>query len=499
MGNIISVAKTIVEHSEQSVTYATNGDISLNAANQVKLKSTDKIVYDKYKAPEQKEKELKKFLIHVRRPADYKGEYGFDWVRDEYIYPLFFIERDNNGSSCMSNLPLADNVAAVKSTYLKDVKSPVKPYGKDYYPAWLSLFPHTTAAQFKHGSSMNKNGAQLDLELEEIEEVINDGTEIIFESKNPHLKVSPQKISIGALIGTGKKKKFLPGGVKVMYYTLKAAINVVNNDAPLSQHEEVKIFAKLGNKKTEVGKLMVYQNNEIPKMELVLVRVGYRGTSMATIEQKHVKDFEYQFKRNSFNQALIRAELKTDTSFEISTLPSTDMDVVFCLDNLSLQNRPFSTDTYLHDIIRLYEKYGMHKPAGGSIDGDANKRTYIFLTDAPAGTLLGLTSGEGNVAKEFQWGNAYVIFLDGLNHRHTLLHEAGHSLSLQHTFSAGSPLEGLTPPPFTFFQGHTDNIMDYTWQKNGNRNPFETGDKMCSFFKWQWDIMRKDRSLTTNY
>ena len=49
--------------------------------------------------------------------------------------------------------------------------------------------------------------------------------------------------------------------------------------------------------------------------------------------------------------------------------------------------------------------------------------------------------------------------------------------------------------------------MDYTWQRGGNDSngdPLSTGnnvykDKMYSFFKWQWDIMRGDRSLTFNY
>ncbi|MBS0026511.1 hypothetical protein ACTJJ0_02845 [Chitinophaga sp. 22321] len=499
MGNMISIAKTIVENSEQSTIYATDGDLSLNAASLVKLKSTDKIIYDKYKAPEKKEKQLKKFLVHFRRPAGYMGEYGFDWIRDEYIHALYFIERDNNSHACMSTLPLASDVAAVKATYLKDVKNPVKPYGKDYYPAWLSIFPHTNSRQFKHGSDMNKNGAQLDLELEEIEEVVSDGTTLIFESKNPHLKITPQEINIAALMGSGKQTRFLPNGVKVKYYTLKGAVNVVNKDAPLQNHEEIKVFAKLGDKKEEVGKLMVYLNNVIPKMELALVKVSHQGSSITTIDQQHVKDFEYQFKRNSFNQALIRAELKTDTSFDISTLPLIDKDVTSCLDNLYSVKKVFDPHQYLQDVIRLYEKYGEHKPTGGSIDGDANKRTYIFLSDIGAGNLYGTTSGQGDLANEFEWGNAYMIFQKGLGDRATLLHEAGHSLGLQHTFSAGDPLSGLPAPPYTFFQGHTDNIMDYTWQTNGNRNPFVAKDNLRSFFKFQWDIMRKDRSLILNY
>ena len=57
---------------------------------------------------------------------------------------------------------------------------------------------------------------------------------------------------------------------------------------------------------------------------------------------------------------------------------------------------------------------------------------------------------------------AYAIFKDGLTNRRAILHEAGHSMGLQHTFSRGDPSHGLSSPPHTFYQGYTDNIMDYT-------------------------------------
>ncbi len=48
--------------------------------------------------------------------------------------------------------------------------------------------------------------------------------------------------------------------------------------------------------------------------------------------------------------------------------------------------------------------------------------------------------------------------------------------------------------------------MDYTWQAGNYANGqlYSSGankykGKMFSFFKWQWDIMRKDRSLIQNY
>jgi hypothetical protein len=293
-------------------------------------------------------------------------------------------------------------------------------------------------------------------------------------------------------MGSGLQTRYRPGGQPVKFYLLKGGVNVVNTDAPLQQHEEIKVYAKLGEKKEEVGKLMVYNNHIIPKMELVLVKVGTQANSLPTIDQHLVKDLEYQFKRGSFNQALIRAEIKTDTSFETGTLPLTDRDVTNFWNNVLGGAGRFNTDQFLKDVIALYEKYGQHKPSGGRINADANKRTYIFLTDLPTSYLQGLTAGEGDIMKEFVWGNAYVVFLSGLKNRRTLLHEAGHSLGLQHTFSAGEPLLGLN-------QGYTDNIMDYSWQLNRNGNPYDYKDNMRSFFKFQWDIMRQDRSLILNY
>lgn len=31
---------------------------------------------------------MRNFSVHFRRSPNYKGEYGFDWLRDEYIYDV---------------------------------------------------------------------------------------------------------------------------------------------------------------------------------------------------------------------------------------------------------------------------------------------------------------------------------------------------------------------------------------------------------------------------
>jgi len=262
---------------------------------------------------------LKKFMVHFRRPKGYQGKYGFDWLRDEYIYPIETVTNDNDGTPIGAKKALCKDVAKLKVEY-KDTS--LAPYGKDYYPAWLSIFPHTTTKEFKHGSSMHKNGVSLDLEIEELEPLLKDSTELLFECTNKNVIITPKKLNLKDLIGT-KKTKNLGGTNKRDYYKATTKINIKNTKAPLKGHEEIKVFAKLGTQKEEVGKLMLYKNDVIPKAEIVAVNV-VTGSSSASLRN----DYQYLFKKQSFNQALIRAEVKVDTKFDINSLPSTDADVI---------------------------------------------------------------------------------------------------------------------------------------------------------------------------
>ena len=71
--------------------------------------------------------------------------------------------------------------------------------------------------------------------------------------------------------------------------------------------------------------------------------------------------------------------------------------------------------------------------------------------------------------------------------------------SLTHVFQEASA-RNTVKSPHIFYKGFTDNIMDYVNQVAiRTRNPFEANDKMNNFHKWQWDILRADRSLIFNY
>lgn len=453
-------------------------------------KLTAKAIYDESTTAEAEIQVLppiKKFMVNFRRPSDYNGKYGFDWLRDEYIYPIETVTNDNNGTPIGTPTALCKNIAALETEYkTTDVKNPISPYGKDYYPAWLSIFPHTTTAQFAHGSRMHRNGVDLDIEIEEIEALVSDDTELVFESGSPFIKITPEKLKLKDLIGT-KKTKNLGGTTTRDYYLAKKKVNIKCAGGALTSHEEIKVFAQLGSQKEEVGKLMMYKNNVIPKAEIVAVNV-ITGSSSASLRN----DYQYLFKNQSFNQALIRAEVKVDTEFNLLAL-NRHADVNTFLTNMNTM----SASQIRSSLESLYIKYGRHKPSSGQIDDNTTTRTYLFYTDLNAGRTSGICSLDSATNT---WGNHYVIFNQGLNSKRTVIHECGHSLSLPHIFSTALS-------PFEFYHGYTDNYMDYEWQK-GNAAPsggyFSSGDNkykgnMYSFFKWQWNILRTDRSLIFTY
>ena len=487
-----SISGSSYEEAEEVIIEATNGDLELVSQKKVIMQGLGNNS-DTQETEEQSssvsggnhQTQLKKFLVHFRRPKDYRGEYGFDWLREEYIYPLVTVTNDNDGSPINRKVTLCKGVDSLKENYREDVVNPINPYGKEYFPAWLSIFPFTTNEQFPHGSRMHKNGVFLDLQIDEIDTIVPDGTEIIFETGSPYLEITPNKIPISEVLSTKKRSRRV-GGNLINFYYLPKKINIKCKDQPLKRHKDIKVFAKLKGESKEIGKLMVYKNDVIPKAELVVVNVITNNNNKA----KLYEGYQFLLKRQAFNQALIRAEVKIDTEFNLNNLRH-NSDVNVFLNNY----RSLRADQILDWITKLYEKYGKYGKVPGGINSNNTRKTFLFFTSLTAGNTLGITHLEHNL-----WGNVFTIFHSGLLDEHTIVHECAHSLSLPHIFD-----DDLSQ--FPFYWGYTDNYMDYTWQRGENDSRggfFSTGDntykgKMYSFFKWQWDIMRRDRSLTFNY
>lgn len=463
---------------------------------------------------------LRRFTIHFRRPATlkqknnwpYRGEYGFDWLREEYIYPIETVQVNHSWVSppVLVNAPqaLCKDPAALITEYLKDLKSAIAPYGQAYYPAWLSIFAHGVAGNAN--SEMHRKGVWLTLQLDEIDEIANDGTEIIFRPGKACLKVTPQKIPISSFKALARKNRTLgAGGSVVNYYEMVNGIHIKCEGDVLSSHEEIKVFAKLAGTEVEVGRLMVYKNNVVPKANIVVINVITKDAAGHKVYPGPHDSFEHLYKFQSFNQAIVRAEVRAGDNFDLVELAKdpSNLDVIDFLNDINnpaYMNTDVAGDDIKNRLRDMYEKYGRHAPpAGTGIDDPGHKDTYLLFTklSPDSGHLYGIASLDypGGVAA---WGNIFVIFDNALNDDHTVVHEAGHTFSLPHTFSSGLS-------PHIFHEGYTENYMDYgekatrihippTGPADAEPAGFVNGqyyNKMYSFFKWQWDLIRKDESM----
>jgi len=224
------------------------------------------------------------------------GQYGFDWLRQSYVEGVVEVPTG------APKIPLCIKPDDLKNEYKKDVKNPIAPYGKEYFPAWLSLFAYIPGKN-QNVSNMTKNGATLDLYIENLEPLSADNTVLEFVCTNKFVKISPATVSLAPALAKPKIKD--PDGNKT-YYHLSKAVNIRCEGGWLDGHTEVKVIAKNGNKKMEVGKLMLYDNRIIKRAEIIVI---YLITDPKNKTVPKLKGYEHFLKKRSFNQALIRAEI----------------------------------------------------------------------------------------------------------------------------------------------------------------------------------------------
>ena len=480
---------------------------------------------------------LQKFTIHFRRPdklkqnndAPYKGQYGFDWLRDEYIYPIEKIEYDKttNPEYPVINyrLPLCIKPTKLREEYLKITDKETcdfKPHGQDYYPAWLSIFAcNVQGNNADAGSDMHKDGVYLDLQLDEIDKIINDGTEIFFKPSDPCLKITPEKISIEEFLKTSIKKRSInkDTDTKISYYLLKNAVKIMCQGDTLKEHGQIKVFAKLGSTEIEVGQLMVYQNDSIGEANLVVVNVitEYDNNNNKVIPQSH-PSLDDIFNNQSFNQAMIKVKIKATENFDLVELrnKTNDKDIIDFLYDIkdstymkSQRENPKDSQKTIESssdiknrLIKIYEKFGKNIPADGKpIHDEKHHNTYLLFTNLNPTMSNGVAVGGEACGKMtsshvMEWGNGLVIFQSGLKDRHIIIHEAAHSFTLPHTFETFSENDSANNKHI-FYRGYTENVMDYNaYLISGKPLAYDQNKyngQMYSFFKWQWDLMRKDK------
>lgn len=423
---------------------------------------------------------LKKFLVHFRRPQDYHGQYGFDWLRQSYVEAIVRVQLSATKSAVK---PLCMNPNNLKKEYKKDVKNPIAPYGKEYFPAWLSLFA-SVSGKNKNVSNMTKSGATLDLYIENLEPLEADNTVLKFVCNNKFVKISPSTISLAPALT--KPKIIDPDGNKT-YYHLSKAVNIRCEGGWLDGHTEVKVIAKNGNKEMEVGKLMLYDNRIVKRAEIIVISLI--TDSKNKIVPK-VKDYEHFLKKRSFNQALVRAEIIKEKIIDMTNSQNSP------LASWNKSGLPTNLEIFRDKLRQLFNQTPELTKVFGVLDnnGKCTKesndkncvgRTVLFLTAHDLSGYRGVCSQNN----DHSLGDMAIIFKEGLNLPRTYAHELAHSFGLWHTFDSPERKH-------VFYQGTLDNFMDYTHGVNGDNKKFIKGNMSpFNFYKWQWDIMRKDKSM----
>ncbi|OTQ04147.1 hypothetical protein B5S43_05505 [Gilliamella apicola] len=479
---------------------------------------------------------LQRFTIHFRRPAKlkqnknapYKGEYGFDWLRDEYIYPIQKVAYDEVilKQTIDKFVELCIDHKDLKLEYMnEDITNPIKPHCQDYYPAWLSIFASKVKGENADaGSEMHKDGVYLDLQLDEIDTIIPDDTKIIFKPSDPCLKITPKKISIKKFLKTSIKKRPINSDTnnkqEISYYLLENAVKIMCQGGTLKKPGKINVIAKLGQCKSEVGQLMVYENDKIGKANIVVVNVITKDTNNQKVIPQTHPSLNDLYNNQSFNQAMIKVNIKVTENFDLVALynKTKDKDIIdFLNDILDTNyitsqkpdpNNPLETIYASSDIKRrlidLYQKYGKNTPKDNKkIHDEGHYNTYLLFIDVkPTSKGASTTLGSADLRKDntkYEWGNIFVIYKKGLTDEHTIVHEAAHTFTLPHTFE--SFLDYKKNPTlnnkYRFHRGYTENYMDYAQHVDLSQNNKVGKNKyyrqMYSFFKWQWKLMRDDK------
>ena len=479
---------------------------------------------------------LQRFTIHFRRPAKlkqnknapYKGEYGFDWLRDEYIYPIQKVAYDEVilKQTIDKFVELCIDHKDLKLEYMnEDITNPIKPHCQDYYPAWLSIFASKVKGENADaGSEMHKDGVYLDLQLDEIDTIIPDGTKIIFKPSDPCLKITPKKISIKKFLKTSIKKRPINSDTnnkqEISYYLLENAVKIMCQGGTLKKPGKINVIAKLGQCKSEVGQLMVYENDKIGKANIVVVNVITKDTNNQKVIPQTYPSLNDLYNNQSFNQAMIKVNIKVTENFDLVALynKTKDKDIIDFLNDIldtnytdskrTDPNNPQETidasDDIKRRLIDLYEKYGENTPKDNKkIHDEGHYNTYLLFIDVkPTSKGASTTLGSADLRKDntkYEWGNIFVIYKKGLTDEHTIVHEAAHTFTLPHTFE--SFLDYKKNPTlnnkYRFHRGYTENYMDYAQHVDLSQNNKVGKNKyyrqMYSFFKWQWKLMRDDK------
>lgn len=447
--------------------------------------------------PESKKKEEPDYLIHFRRPEDYYGEFGFDWMRDDYS-------------------TICNNYEELKKEYYDCEKNEKVELLKDkeYFVPWFSMLP-------------KQKDVKLALKLENIKRKLS-RKDIIKIPTTESISFEPNEIKLKNIQKKEKEgKEFLVTVTCSKPLTKDICIPVLNKD----------------NK--EVGKLNVAKNDVEYHLPVTIINIEGNGIESRPIS---ASEMEKIFNEKSFQQAFIKTSVKTDTlnkSIEellsigaISFLDESDNEdfkkaynrterIVANENTLEILEKIYAkpnkgVNLFILNIERIqFIKYIPNNSKFSSYDIyeelEVNRsKIYKYickysnfkLESSDTGRYFMLSGGQKGQSNVIPTKKNYCIVFEGYDKRMTTIHEIGHLLGLSEIYELRISekrynfLKQKQNPTeedkdyikdyevmskyqyFTFKHGSTDNFVD-------DYIPFNRVEiSKKSFYRWQWGVMQ---------
>lgn len=473
--------------------------------------------------------DLPNFTVHFRRDDNYQGKYGFDWLRDEYLYGTDKSKKVYFGIT-------EDLMVEYRSYQRKELAnlSEIIQYGRpnEYTPAWLNLFSPTNQ------SDMRLSSVELHLYFEQSDQdtpLTDDETLLIFRCSDGLMVNKPTLAMSDALSNMTKESvnlimeqsayqqgktvytsKDVPTSVTqtIIYYKSNHPMITVTCNSALSQLGTIEVFAKKNGIEKPVGLLCVYPNARRRKVTIQPIElVPNPVSSMNGYPQAYPDAIQNKL----FSQVGIIAEVKESIGINLidKNIFHKDKDGKDTITAISSHQQRQEIDDftkkYQHavnneknidfiplngetskeafdDAIKLLKSLNIIQYETGNYENV----TYLILTNYVVEENDKLTLGiadrkEPDEDEKHQckitrncnyWGNHVIIYRNIYNSNdetRTILHELGHSFGLEHPFQ-----DDISHLLFEKFR--TDNLMDY--------------NSGITLNKYQWDIIYNDENIT---
>lgn len=364
----------------------------------------------------------KRFLVHFRRPHDYDGNYGFDWLQPEF-----------------------ENY--VSSFRLRNEYNPTRLFGEGYLTPWLSIAIEQTV--------------KINLVIQSLNDAITPSdNDIIRLPRQGNIRFVPEEIRVKDI--TENVKHFPTGEEKGV------EVEVIC-DGAISSDTIVNVFNQ--NNKI-IGRLSVLRNNNelvMPVRVVLLVREGYEEPDIRALTEhmtsrygdfsdcssisECMESLEKHMNTYAYNQAFIRCEMERDSNRQIIEYRITINEAEWKRKGyIDANGRIISGVNEARETALINELLEIYRTQVERGQRNRFRGVVMMITNFEAGRTEKRRNEDSNEYEEFSYitlglGNLNVIDArncimfknrfpneDGNANKVTYIHEIGHVLSLAHPF-----------------------------------------------------------------